>query len=194
MALPAFLSNVERFATRPMTVQREELGRVMFWKAWRVPFVSLPLSGGTRATYVERDGVRRAYARLAAEMTADRHAWKKHLSDYHAAVREMRESALAASQAAQTPQNEWAKLYAGWVGALDVFAEFVVSPYAVERVLDAECRSLLAQEFEGEAERAFDVIATPSELNDYQKMRLAICDAALAGKVTAKVETVLYAK
>lgn len=74
----------------------------------------------------------------------------------------------------------WGRLYHQWLRLFQKFSVYIITPYAVEAVLDPEFRILLSASLSSEkAAKIFEVISSPSTLTEYQKMRLTIGRAVI---------------
>lgn len=178
--IPKFLNSLLRFASRPQTVQRDEFARILFWAAYKLPYVSIPLGHGNRAIYIDKERAKIYYQNLVKKILV-RKNWIKHLKDYAAVIKRIEKTSVAVSRVSgETTEREMVKLFANWTKSFEFFFEPVIAPYAVEMYLDSVCRELLEKEFgEERAHKYYIEISSPSEFNFYQKMRLKIIDAVL---------------
>lgn len=178
MNIPIF-NNLTRFAVRPMTVQRDELGRIMMWTVCASAFVSVPYEKGSRLCFVENDIAFSGYKNLAKRMVEH---WEDHMSQYHANTILMRH--IAEQAALSTTKQDMAKTYAAWDDVLKNFSDYFLAPFAVEQILDPQCRELLTIYYPDNVEDYFSIISTPDRMHEYQYMREKIFEAVLARDVT----------
>lgn len=182
--IPDFFRNLERFATRPQGVQRDEIAGIA-WGFYNIKVVSLPSVGGNRALYLDKTDADRGYKHFAELISKDDEMWKKHLSYYKKSTNELFITSKSKS-------NNMQDVYSKWVDSIKKFGLLLMSPYAIERVLDPECRKLLQKEFGYKADEAFSIISSPDKLNDYQKMRLDMCELVISNKINdAKIKTLV---
>jgi phosphohistidine swiveling domain-containing protein len=186
MELPAFFSNLERFATRPSSLQRDSICW-MFWNEGQVPFVSVPYGAGTREYLSERGATAKLHAKLAREIAGSEPAWGAHVARYESSVRGLHAASRTFGATSGRTRAEIAASWRGWSVALRAYAVFFLTPYSVERELDPALRAGLREAFgtagdATNAEKAFAVIVSPGRLNAFQDMRVAICDAVLLGQ------------
>ena len=74
--LPKFINNLKLLATRPETVQRDELASVV----WNVPLLTMGVEGG-RSVYVDSKEIENLYQKTIKKIFGTKQ-WKKHFSDY----------------------------------------------------------------------------------------------------------------
>lgn len=178
MSLPLF-ANLSRFAVRPMTVQRDELGRIMMWAVCKSPFVSIPYEQGSRLCFVEKNTASHGYAALAKRMVV---GWEDHLSSYEKTVTNMKDIATSAAKA--VTKEAMYETYHAWGNILTRYADYLLAPFSVELILDPQCRELLAQQFPEHAEEYFTIISSPDTMHEYQRMREKIFLAAVAQDIS----------
>ncbi len=173
MKLPHF-NNLTRFVIRPMTVQRDELGRIMMWTVTKSTFVSIPYEQGNRICFVEKDIADQGYDMLAQHMLEN---WELHLSVYHNTMDAMADAARHAMTA--TTKQEMADAYTRWTNSLIPFSHYCLAPFAVEKILDPMCRELLSKHYPKNIDKYFSIISSPETMHEYQKMREKIFESAI---------------
>ena len=177
--VPAFFSSLDLLATRPQTVQRDEvLGVALGVQGART--VSVPDHTGQRVIYVERGDLKRVYAQLFEQLT-DVDGWKTHLRAYQVLLEAFRTTTQLSDLVRVGDRTAGLKAYRAWVRALELFSDFILAPFMVERDVDPLCYALVKQQYGQDAERVWGVIASPSELHEFQRMRLAIVEAVIEG-------------
>lgn len=159
------IGNLSPFCTRPMTMQRDIIGSQMFWHLNGSRFVSLPFDGKSRELFVEKRGMKEAYERLAG-IIKDQASLESHLRRYQRACKRLIEASLVAAR------EKSGSSFKSFVKAVDDFGEFLIMPFAIEECIDPSLRKLVD-------ERVMQAISSPGRINEYQRMRLAICDAAM---------------
>jgi len=186
----AFIKDLTRFATRPMTAQRDEMARGIWW--YGTKYISIPLGGGNRACYVYRPDYENGLKKVVNDEFGDRDKWNQHLKDYKAFTREGSEIVKTAMNCEQKTLEECLVAYKKWVSLARDFGKIILAPFALELYLDPECRELLNKEFGDEADNAFNIICTPGKINEFQQMRLDIIASITNGQPTAKELTNKY--
>ena len=182
-SIPDFFRSLRRFATRPMTLQRDECVAMVIWHH-KARTVIIPVDAQNRAAYIETNDAERAYTdMLDTFRKADK--WKKHITSYGSACSKMLKTSRDASKIGGRSDKELLKAYRRWLEVFNDFSPYLFAPFAIEAKADPLCRKLLAEELGKDAESAFATISTPSELNEFQKMRLEMIDAVVSGKNNA---------
>lgn len=177
--LPNFFYSLEEFATRPMTLQRDELGGVM-WSNYNGRFVSIPLDSQSRALYIEHTDAEKCYQLLFKEMI-DPERWQQHLDEYTTIVSKLAHIRQALSGSSALSLSSTANIYSEWLATFKQLGKSLLAPFAVERYVDPYCRQLLKDKVGNDSDKDFAIISSPSELNEYQKMRLELLDAVIGG-------------
>ncbi|MFH1400793.1 MAG: PEP-utilizing enzyme [Nanoarchaeota archaeon] len=178
-AIPGFIGSVTRFATRPMTAQRDEMARGI-WSPWGARYVSIPVSATDRACYVETDDMARVHRDIVDTWFSSPQGWEEHLRGYESFKSTMRAIAQKASSVKDVCGV--ASVYGAYVRSITEYAYIILAPYAIEGILDPQCRLLLKGECGLDADIVLGVIATPDLLNEYQLMRLDIIESVLTGE------------
>src|SRR3989338_5975825 len=172
--IPKWFNHLTRFATRPQTLQRDEIGGVGFWAVNKTRLVSIPYTENQRILYFEKDDAQQVFQHSAKQMTS-LDGWKKHLYEYKKRSKDLLQAAKKASSGKLTIE-----IFNQWIDAIKSYAPYFISPFSVEKVIQPECVSLLRKELGQEAEHAFEIISSPSRLHAYQKMRLDILEAVIS--------------
>ncbi len=183
--IPPFFSNLSILATRPVTVHRDELAKIFFGQVHNIRIASAPLKKGVRSIYWEQSDAAKSLNRLANKIRTVK-GWKKHLKDYKLAVKAMHKAGDNAKACAKLPLKKCESILQDWIDANILFADNIAMPFAIEAVLDQELRQLLEKELGQKADQAFNIICSPSRLNDFQKMRLRIAESAIQNNITKK--------
>jgi phosphohistidine swiveling domain-containing protein len=176
--IPSWIKDVKRFATRPMTVQRVEIIGNMYEGLVKTRALCIPLEKGIVTSLIEKSDMEKAY-RIISRHLSTPEGWKAHLENYKKCREQMHRAAETAAKTARRPFGTWRGAYEDWLGAMRKFGYFFIAPFSIEEYLDPKCRRLLQAEFGKGADELFGIISSPSEMNDFQKMRLRILDSVI---------------
>lgn len=166
--------NYIHFATRPLSVQREEFVVALNSD---LPFFTIPAAKGNRSYYFEEEKLNSYYRKLLNNICTER-GWKRHIKNYHFFVRKIRIISREAKMAKKLNNKELLKFFKRWVSILKDFSPYVFVPFAIEKFLDNYVREELNK-------KIYETISSPSKLNNYQKMRLDIINCSLGNKLDA---------
>jgi phosphoenolpyruvate synthase/pyruvate phosphate dikinase len=178
--IPKFFNNLEKVATRPGTVQRDEAIYNIWLLGGKISFVSMPYKSGARAFYFEKDELKRCYYSIIKIILQD---YKKHLKNYQEKVDELLAASLVVKKSSMLGNKARSSSFKLWQKALRDYYIPIIAPMAIEVILDPLCRDLLKKEFGDDAEKFFDIISSPTKINTYQKMRLLMIDIFKENKV-----------
>jgi phosphoenolpyruvate synthase/pyruvate phosphate dikinase len=175
-------NNLIIYATRPFTLQSEEM-RIVFLAAPGIKHVILKIRKGVRSIYYDKDDAKRAYQKIL----------KQHLSNYNAQIEDYQKkkellvkAGIDLEKSISKDNKSKAHLFRKWCDALKQYYIPVFAPFAIEEYFDPECRKLLRKEFGEEADKYFEIISSPSKLNDYQNMRIELIELKLSNKINDK--------
>ncbi|MEK6958528.1 MAG: PEP-utilizing enzyme [archaeon] len=178
---PKFIYNVAKFAMRPSTVQRDEYVRVMWHKLCNASTLSIPLKGDSRELLVEKNDLKKGYAKVIEKEFGNATKWERHLKRYSLLKNDFEKIAKRISKAQEIQMSECKKTYLAWISTFEKYSYYFMTPFALEVLLDPECRKLCEKEFDEKAEDAFAIISTPTELNIEQKIRIEMLDKIIKG-------------
>lgn len=155
------------------------------WSRYGGRFVSFPGVGKSRELYVEDGKLDRVYRKMFEEVRAEE-GWEHHLEEYDRVVAEIMRVSDSVRNASEKSSSELLKLYRDWIRVIvDDMGKFLIFPFAIEKYADPYCRRLLKEELGTETvNQAYEIIASPSELNRYQRMRLDVIEAVLGEGAT----------
>jgi phosphohistidine swiveling domain-containing protein len=182
-SLPEFFSHVRLLATRPETVQRDEVIGIGL-AAYGARIVSVPDHQDQRVIYVESGDMDRVY-QLILEQLLSPQGWQAHLQAYQELLRAFEETVSLSLGIKDHDVQAAARAYRAWLGSLQRFGQFILAPFIVERDVDPRCQQLAERVYGAdEARRVMDRISCPSELHAFQHMRLAILECVIEGRVS----------
>lgn len=167
--------NLTFYATRPQTVQRDELASAIFAIS-KGRTVSIPYKDNSRSLYVESE----RYESLMVDLikSVDTYPkWKRHLKNYGLIADKFLKIAKRLGTASVKDRKLCINLLKEWWVTYGKYTSFIFMPFAIEKYLEPETKELLHRLYKDKSEEMFSIIGLPSELNDYQLMRLGILDA-----------------
>lgn len=154
---------LEYFATRPMTIQSDVLRASLFFNRITSLYLSISVKEG-RSVYLDKKSLYATEENLVKQAVSDP---KKHFKDYLACMKKMHESSKrVAKEKTAEAFKQWIESIAGTFGP-------IVLPFAIERLVEPVLKEKLP--------KLYELIARPSKLNDFEKMRLGIIELALSG-------------
>ena len=181
MKIPKFFHNLDRMATRPQTVQRDEHAALIWTAGGRIRLVSVPVVKGVRGLYIDKNDALREYKITTKKI---KNNYPKHLQEFQKRIKLLLQTSKEVEKSVQLNLSSPAKIRAfkKWMQALEVFYLPITAPFAVESILDPECRNLLEKEFGKLADKYFAIISSPTKLTDYQKMMIEIANMKISNK------------
>ncbi len=163
------LSQWEKWAERPSTVQRDDIIARQTWADGKTPFLSIP-KGNNVEYWMPIKEKHFFYTNITNSLLKT--TAEKHLKKYNA----LAEQIIKSSEINPTlPNNELAERYLKFCKINDEFAFFYHSPWAVEKYLDAILKEKLQHELgEEKGNTAYYAITLPTELITFQKMQIEL--------------------
>lgn len=181
--LPEYFNNMYCEFTRPHTVQRDEFVSLACSIAGKVRLASIPYKSGSRAVYFSKSDAEICYKKIIMNLVNNYGRYEK---IYDNSVKELHAVSKSVEKSVKFPDKEKAKKFQKWTIAMKNYFIPVMAPFAVERILDGQCRKLFEKEFGEKSENFFAIISSPTRLNFYQKMRLEIDDLVISQKINSK--------
>jgi phosphohistidine swiveling domain-containing protein len=173
--------------SRPQSTQRDEAYYELFevYKDLVYPqIITLPLEGNNRAMYIETNLLQKVLEHLANKLST-RDGFNKHIADFVQLEIDYKETAPYFSTVNKNKidlLNAFNKFYTKMKG----LADFGWAPIAVEKIIAPQLISMLKKIYPN-GEELYYSLASPIKLNQFQKMRIDICDAIIDG---AKIEDI----
>lgn len=180
--IPKFFYNLGIFATRPFTLQSQE-SRIVYFSIPKIKHIFLPLKNGVASIYADKDDCERAYSKILERLMID---YDKESKNYKKYVFNLNKASNDVKKSVKKSNKEKLAAFKSWLKAQAEFFMPVFAPFAIEEILDPKWRELLKIEFGVKSDEYFEVISSPTKLNDYQKMRLDILGLVISNKVKAK--------
>ncbi len=175
--LPDFFHRLELFATRPQTVQRDEVVGIGLG-VLGVTVVSVSSEGGQRVIYCEKEELANSYKQLAQQLISQE-GWSLHLKNYEKLLFLFGQTRSLSLEIEDGGAVTALLAYKSWLRSLEQFGEFILAPFVVEKHLDQMCYELVQRYYPQNIEETWGVITSPSELHAFQRMRVAITEAVL---------------
>jgi len=168
--------------SRPQSAQRDEAYYECFevYKDIEYPqILSLPLEKNNRAMYIEEKLLDKVLNYLADKLST-RESFKQHLKDFE----ELEKKYLKTASIFPTLKKDKRELLSAFnefYSTMKGLADFAWAPIAVEKILVPKLIAKL-KETHTNADEIYQSIAAPIKLNQFQKMRIDICEAFLNKK------------
>jgi|GEM_PF-1512504 len=172
--------NLVHFATRLMTLQAYDFrGRFLYYGAG-LESIAIQSSPGQLSLYFDGTKASKYYDTLIQTMVVNP---KKHFEEYTKLAANLQSCSVAVTKSISLSNNQKAIAFRNWLDAFTQFIVPVLAPFAIEYGLDDKCRALLKEEFGDSASEYFEIISSPTKLNNFQLMRLEIAKLAQSKKV-----------
>lgn len=165
--------------SRPQSTQRDEAYYECFevYKDLEYPqILSLPLEKNNRAMYIEEKLLDKVLSYLADKLST-RNSFNQHLKDFEELEKKYLETASIFPTLQKNKKdllNAFDKFYSTMKG----LADFAWAPIAVEKILVPKLIAKLKETYT-DADEIYQSIAAPIKLNQFQKMRIDVCNAIL---------------
>lgn len=163
--------------SRPQSTQRDEAYFACFevYKDIEYPqILSLPLEKNNRAMYIEEKLLDKVLNYLADKLS-NRDSFKQHLKDFEELEKKYLETA-SIFPSLQKNKKDLLDAFNKFYSTMKGLADFAWAPIAVEKILVPKLIAKLKETYTN-ADEIYQSIAAPIKLNQFQKMRIDICDA-----------------
>ena len=180
--LPEFIMDTVFLASRPQTVQRDE-AVYMFLQEYglqKTGVVSIPLEGNNRSLHLSEEMMNALYEKVI-EAVDSKEKLTQHLKRYQDLVSKY-EEAITTFAHVGSGKEDIKNAFILFERLCVELSDYVWVPFAIEKVLDPLFIERLNNEFGSEAEEMREAISSPTQLHEYQKMRIAICDCVISGQ------------
>ncbi|HLD17747.1 MAG TPA: PEP-utilizing enzyme [Patescibacteria group bacterium] len=167
-------------ASRPQSIQRDEMVYLLlekYQKDFRPTLVSLPLEGDNRALYVEKKSWEQLLEHLIQTMLVPGN-FEKHLDTYQHLTKKYAVEIRSLETFPKT-KKDLLTAYQSFLGCIQELADYLFMPFAIEKILSPRFHEQIMQEEPVKGEDIFQAIGMPTLANEFQKMRIEICDAVL---------------
>jgi|GEM_PF-319294 len=168
-------SDLSFYATRPSIVQRDELASAIFVTS-KGRTVSIPYKEGTRSLYVEAKRYEDFIKYLVKSVDSEK-KWKDHLNGYDYTSKRLLEVSNEIKAIPVSQRDACVRLVKEWWKRYGEYTPYVFMPFALEKYIEPECKELLSMKYGKKSDEMFSIIGSPTQLNDYNFMRLDIFDA-----------------
>ncbi len=173
--LPDFFGQCVLTLARPASVQRDELVRLTANAVCPVEVASLPLEGNNRAYYFEAEAAKKLLEKCASSVDSETKL-KKHLADYQL----VKKTATKLCQQFESKPSDYSSNIKAYRIFLSDLSWFLYVGVAVDKIIYPSFKQMIEELYPKHSDKILEIVATPKALQDYQKMRLAICKAALS--------------
>ena len=182
------------FMSRPQSIQRDEIYYQLFegYKDIAEPqIISTPLEGGNRALYIEAVFLQKVFEYLI-EKISSRTSFMQHLAAYKKLSIDYIEAGKKFSSV-QKNKKEILEAYTTFYDLVTRLSDFAWTPIALEKIIEPQLMKCLQQVRTDlfTAEEMYHVFGSPTRLNDFQKMRIDICNAVIDGTEPQIIATAL---
>ncbi len=184
--LPEFFSHVTKTIARPATLQRDEIVRFTSNAIFPVDVVTLPLEGTTRAYYLEAGGAKKIM-QICLEQVATQSKLQAHLKQYQ----KLKSLAESTCKRIEQKTYNYVAIFKEYRKFLTELSPFLYTGVAVDAVLYPKFKTIIEEKYPDHASRILDIVATPNNFHDYQKLRLAVCKLKLRGAKSKQIGEVV---
>lgn len=177
--------------SRPQSVQRDEAYYEVFEAyrdIYRTQIMTVPLEGNNRAVYIEKVLLEKVLQHLANKLSS-RDGFEQHIKDFEklqADYAVVTESFSRLKKDKKDIADAFQKLYIH----MKQLSDFAWAPIAVEKLIVPELLSILKNSHT-DGEEMYYSLASPIKFNQFQKMRMDICDAVTNDTAPEKAATEL---
>lgn len=167
--------------SRPQSAQRDEAYYELFevYKDLYYPqVITLPLEGNNRAMYIETVLLQKVLEHLGNKLST-RESFEKHVANFaQLEIDYTKTASTFVSTGRNKPEllDAFLRFYAQMKG----LADFAWAPIAVEKIIAPQLVSMLKESYPN-GDEMYHSLASPIKLNQFQKMRIDICDAVING-------------
>lgn len=180
--LPDFFKSCIKTIARPATLQRDELFRVTSNSLATVGVVTLPLGGQNRAYYLEASGSKKIAQSCLANVN-DQTKLAAHIEDYV----ELKQQASSVCELTDKDPANYKEVWSQYQNFLANLSQFLYTGVAIDVALYPAFKEVVSEQSNpSDVQRILDVVATPKDLHDYQKLRLEICKLKLLESTDSK--------
>ncbi len=178
--IPDFFKKVVFWASRPSTTQRDEYAALvsLLSNDKKPTVVTVPLGNGNRGYYIDRTHRDWIFEYLK-EVFKDAESMQKHIDEYEA-VEKFREETIEKIKRTNTDSKEILIAYKMWLTLMPKIAPYAWMPWVLEDYFTPVYLAKLQGTYPKTYEDIYAAITSPTELIDYQKIRIAVCDTAVA--------------
>jgi phosphohistidine swiveling domain-containing protein len=170
-SLPEFFNHCIKTIARPATLQRDEIVRYTSNAVHPVEVVTVPLEGTTRAYYLEAKNAKRILDKCVAD-TDSEEKLTQHLKDYDT----LKRSAANLKKLIEANPRNYQAIFQKYFNFLDILSSFLYVGVAVDKIIYPQFKNSVEERYPNDAKLILEIVATPKDLHDYQKLRLAICE------------------
>ena len=171
-------------ASRPQTLQKDEVVCDLYKKYPGIRFITTPLEGNQRAWWIDAD-VEKSMFKDMLQMVSTEQGFKNVLKDYSEIKQKFAKQAKEWERK-RLSKKELLKLFRKFHELFIPFSDHVWLAYPIERILDEQFRKNLQSKYPREYEELYGAVSNLTQLTDYQKMRMEICEAVIKHKNIAK--------
>ncbi|MFT5280970.1 MAG: phosphoenolpyruvate synthase/pyruvate phosphate dikinase, partial [Flavobacteriaceae bacterium] len=189
-----YFNNLAFQASRPQNLQRDEMIAAMY-KIFELDsrFVTIPFEGRQRGLYIDQASEDEMYSRLLKKVDTNQ-KFNEFLIKYSELENKFDHDIKKYSKE-QLPKKELSELLINFNQNLIDFGEHAWIPYPIEKYLDNIFLAELKISNPKNYQEIYEAVSNITELTDYHKMRLEICEAVISKKdfkEVAKHLTELY--
>ena len=183
--LPEFFQHCAKSIRRPSTLQRDELFRATSNNVAPAEVVSLPLGDMNRAYYLEKTGAKKIFE-VCLNSLKTRQNLTKHINNFNDVEK------LAGSIAKFIEENpkKYRECFKKYREFQIKLSPFLYTALAVDAILYPQFKENILTDYPKKSEEILNFVATPKNLHDYQKFRLALCKFKLkkSGSINSLLE------
>ncbi len=174
----------EYMASRPMTTQTFEIRGIYFCYGAKLKTrIGLSSGNGEIEIYLKKSEIQPYYKNLLKKVISNP---KKHFKEFKTLETKMITAAKKLNKSATKSKKEMAKRYKIWLKACIKLADANFVPFAIDTILEPQCKKELAKKYKSKSEEYWNAIASQTKPTNYQKMRLDIIRSKLNGVPSPK--------
>lgn len=173
-----YFKDLTFYVSRPETLQRDELCYYCSrFPGLETKVVTIPLDHKNREIYIGKKFGEEFDKQLFHNIDSEE-KFKKHIEDYVELSKDY-DNYLEVLKATKKDKKEIAERYETFLEKYYKLSPYVRTPFVVEKVFDGKVYEQLTILHQKDFECMYQAISSPTELHEYQKIRLAICRAVI---------------
>jgi phosphoenolpyruvate synthase/pyruvate phosphate dikinase len=175
VTLPEFFDHVQKSIARPATLQRDELFRLTSNCITPIEVVTIPIEGYNRAYYLES-----TKAKLLLGSCLKLLQTRPDLEDHIKAYENAKKAAVEAVEAINKDQRAYRTIFDKYRTFQELLSPYLYTALAIDAILYPQFKEKIEEELPNDSTEILQIVATPNELHEYQRYRMAICNLHLA--------------
>ena len=182
-----YFKDTALLASRPQTVQRDELCYVLIqnYKDLSPKIITAPLEGKNRSLNLGKKFTENINKKYFSDLNSEK-GFSEYVSRYKKLQKELSKIA-SKNEKTRKKKEEILKTIERFIEGVAKLADYIWSPFLVETVFDKKLHEMLQNVYPEKAEYYYGIFTSPTELHEYQKIRMALCEAVIKNKNTAKI-------